>query len=72
MLRRIQEAATEEELTRALKWWLILPQALHRQAKRSCAKRQSAALITALFQAVTEVWGKVLTLLANDKELNKK
>ena len=50
VLRRIQQAATEEELTRVMKWWLILPQALLRQAKRSGAKGQKPTS----FQAVTE------------------
>ena len=34
VLRRIEEATSDTELTRALKWWLVLPQALLRQAKR--------------------------------------
>ena len=42
VLRWIQEASTEQELTRSLKWWLILPQVLLRQAQRNGKKGQLA------------------------------
>ena len=68
VLRRLMEADTEQELTRALKWWLILPQLLLRQSKRSGKKGQGAAWIAARFQAVVDGdWGKLITMLESDK-----
>ena len=73
VLRRIQAAATEDQLTRALKWWLILPQLLLRQATRSGAKGQGARQVAARFQAVVEGdWGKLLTMLEADREASQR
>ena len=73
VLRRIQEAATEQELTRSLKWWLILPQVLLRQARRSGRKGQGAKMIAARFQTMVEGdCGKLLIMLEKDKEANER
>ena len=73
VLRRIQEASTEAQLTRALKWWLILPQLLLRQAKRNGAKGQGARMVDGRFQAVVEGdWGKLLTMWESDRLANER
>ena len=73
VLQNILEANIEENLTRALKWFLILPQALLRQSKRGGKKGQGAAWVSAKFQAiVNEDWGSLLHMLESDKEANRK
>ena len=73
VLQNILEANIEENLTRALKWFLILPQALLRQSKRGGKKGQGAAWVSARFQAiVNEDWGSLLHMLESDKEANRK
>ena len=49
VLQNIDEATSDAELTRALKWWLLLPQSLLQQAKRSGYKGQGAAQVRARF-----------------------
>ena len=73
VLRSILEAATEENLNRALKWWLILPQALLRQSKRGGKKGQGAASVAAQFQWVVDGdWGKLFQMLESDKEARRR
>ena len=73
VLRWIQEASTEQELTRSLKCWLILPQVLLRQAQRNGKKGQVSKMIDARFQAVVEGdWGKLLVMLEKDREANER
>ena len=73
VLRWIQEVSTEQELTRSLEWWLILPQVLLRQAQRNGKKGQGAKMIDARFQAVVEGdWGKLLAMLEKDREANER
>ena len=67
-LRRLEEATSEAELTRALQWWQLLPQAFLRQSKRGGQKGQGAAQIAARFQAALEGdWGRVIDQLEADK-----
>ena len=73
VLRRIQEATTEQELTRYLKWRLILPQVLLRQAQRNGKKGQGARMVNGRFQAMVEGdWGKLLVMLEKDREANER
>ena len=73
VLQQILEANSEESLTRGLKWFLVLPQALLRQSKRGGKKGQGAAWVSARFQAiVNEDWGKLLEMLEADKEHNRR
>ena len=73
VLRWIQEVSTEQELTRSLEWWLILPQVLLRQAQRNGKKGQVSKMIDARFQAVVEGdWGKLLVMLEKDREANER
>ena len=63
------EAETEEQLTRALKWFLVYPQATLRQAKRSGQNGRGPMMVAQRFQAVMEGdWGRLLEMLSSDKE----
>ena len=69
ILQRILEAETEEQLTRALKWFLVYPQATLRQAKRSGQNGRGPMMVAQRFQAVMEGdWGRLLEMLSSDKE----
>ena len=68
ILRRLQEASTEEEETRALKWFLIAPQAFLREPRRGGKKGQSSSAVSARFDSVVrDDWGTVLALLQADR-----
>ena len=52
VLRWIQEVSTEQELTRSLEWWLILPQVLLRggpEERKEGPAGQGARMIDARF-----------------------
>lgn len=73
VVRRILDATTEEARTRALLWFLILPQALLRQAKRGGRKGQNAASVARRFDCVREGdWGSLLDMLEADKEVARR
>ena len=68
ILRRLQEATSVQEETRALKWFLIAPQAFLREPRRGGKKSQSNSVITARFDSVMrDDWGTVLALLQADR-----
>jgi hypothetical protein len=68
ILQKILEAQSEEQLNRALKWFLVFPQATLRQAKRSGKKGQGAAMVASRFQAVVDRnWGRLLDMLRKDR-----
>ena len=70
ILRRLHAANTEEEETRALKWFLIAPQAFLREPRRGGKKGQSNSAISARFDCVVrEDLGSVLALLQADKDV---
>ena len=72
ILRRLQEANTAEEETRALKWFLIAPQVFLREPRRGGKKGQSNAVISARFDCVVrDDWGTILALLQADKAVMK-
>ena len=55
-------------MDRALKWFLILPAALLRQAKRGSQNGRGRAEVAARFTAVSEDnWGALITALTADK-----
>ena len=67
ILRRLQEANTMQEETRALKWFLIAPQAFLREPRRGGKKSQSNSAVSARFDSVLrDDWGSVLALLQAD------
>ena len=71
VLRAILNAQDEESLTRALKWFLILPQAFLRQAKRGGQAGRSS--VAGWFNAAMEGdYGTVLRLLLVDRERETK
>ena len=73
MLRKVQQAGSEEEITRALKWFLALPKLLLREPKRGGRKGQGTGELSARFEAVrTENWGQLLVFLKKDEELERK
>jgi hypothetical protein len=68
ILRRLQQASTHQEETRALKWFLIAPQAFLREPRRGGKKGQSNSAICARFDSVVrDDWGTVIALLQADK-----
>ena len=68
ILQHILDAQSEEQLTRALKWFLIYPQAMLRQAKRAGKKGQGAAQVASRFQAVMDrEWRRLLDTLDRDR-----
>ena len=69
ILRRIQEAQSEEELDRGLKGFLLSPQLLLREPRRGGRKGQSSNEVSARFDCVVrEDWGTLLSRLRADKE----
>ena len=65
-LRAILTASEEEELNRALKWFLILPQAFLRQAKRG--GRAGRSVVAGRFNAaMSGDFGSVIRLLIADR-----
>jgi hypothetical protein len=72
VLRRISEAQVEgDELNRALKWWLFLPQALCRQAGRG--GRAGMGQIRKRFNCIVEGdFGELINLWKHDREKIKK
>ena len=68
ILRRLQQATTVEEEIRALKWFLIAPQAFLREPKRGGKKGQIFSALNARFDCVArEDFGSILALLESDK-----
>ena len=68
ILRRVLEATTEQEQSRALKWWLLSPQVFLREPKRGGRKGQGNSSVNARFDClVNGDWGHLLTLLQADK-----
>ena len=68
ILRRLQQAGTEQEEIRALKWFLVAPQAFLREPRRGGKKGQSNSAISARFDSIVrDDWGTVLALLQADK-----
>ena len=67
VLQRLEEAGTDEEETRALKWFMFLPQALLRKASRGgrAGRGQVARRFNAL---VRGDWGAVVVFWLKDKE----
>ena len=67
VLKRILEAPEEGvEIERALKWFLILPQALLRQVKGGAAGR---SLVAARFNAISQGnWGAIFERWQKDRE----
>ena len=64
VLRKIQQAGSDEELIRALKWFLALPKLLLREPKRGGRKGQGTGELSARFEAIrTDNWGKLLVFL---------
>ena len=73
VLRKVQQAGSEEETTRALKWLLALPKLLLREPKRGGRKGQGTGELSARFEAVrTENWGLLLVFLKKDEESERK
>ena len=69
VLRRIQQAGGDEEITRALKWFLALPKLLLRAPKRGGKKGQGTGELAARFEAVRiGNWGLLLQFLKKDEE----
>ena len=67
ILRAILNAQDETSLTRALKWFLLAPQAFLRQAKRGSEAGRS--YVAGRFNsAMEDDWGSVLRLLMVDRE----
>ena len=68
VLTVILNAPDQEELDRALKWWLILPAALLRQARRGGQNGRGRAEVAARFRAAAEGdWGFLITSLRTDR-----
>ena len=68
ILRRLQQAVTPEEEVRALKWFLIAPQAFLREPKRGGKKGQIFSALNARFDCVVRGdFGSILALLGSDK-----
>ena len=58
VLRRVCDTTSEDSLTRALRWFLYLPQALLRQSKRGGRKGQNVAEVGRRFDsALRGEWG---------------
>ena len=70
VLRSILNAPDEESLTRALKWFLILPQAFLRQTKRGGQAGRSS--VAGWFNAAMEDdYSMILHLLMIDRQKEK-
>ena len=68
VLTVILNAPDQEQLDRALKWWLILPAALLRQARRGGQNGRGRAEVAARFRAAAEGdWGFLITSLRSDR-----
>ena len=68
ILSRLQQAATPEEEVRALKWFLIAPQAFLREPKRGGKKGQIFSALNARFDCVVRGdFGSILAMLESDK-----
>ena len=68
VLQAVLSASSQEAMDRALKWFLILPAALLRQAKRGGQNGRGRAEVAARFTAVSEDnWGALITYLVADK-----
>ena len=68
ILSRLQQATTLEEETRALKWFLIAPQALLREPKRGGKKGQIFSALNARFDCISRGdFGTILALLDSDR-----
>ena len=68
ILRRLQQATSEEEEARALKWFLIAPQAFLREPKRGGKKGQIFSALNTRFDCVVRGdFGSILQLLESDK-----
>ena len=68
VLTSILGATSQEDLDRALKWWLIMPAALLRQARRGGQNGRGRAEVAGRFRAVAEDnWDFLITSLTADK-----
>ena len=68
VLASILGATNQEDLDRALKWWLIMPAALLRQAKRGGQNGRGRAEVAGRFRAVADDnWDFLITSLMEDK-----
>ena len=68
VIRAILNASNKEELDRALKWLLVLPAALLRQAKRGGQNGRGRAEVASRFSAVSEDnWGALIHYLMADR-----
>ena len=68
IFRKLQQASTAEEEIRALKWFLIAPQAFLREPKRGGKKGQIFSALNARFDCVARGdFGTILALLESDK-----
>ena len=68
VLTSILNASIDEDLDRALKWLLILPAALLRQARRGGQNGRGRAEVAGRFRAVVDGdWGALITSLMADK-----
>ena len=73
VLRKVQQAGSQEETTRALKWLLAIPKLLLREPRRGGRKGQGTGELSARFEAVrTENWGLLLVFLKKDEECERK
>ena len=73
VLRRLRQAGGDQEITRALKWFLALPKLLLREPKRGGQKGQGTGEVAARFESVREGnWGNLLVLLKKDEDLEQR
>ena len=73
ILQQILDARTEEQLDRALKWFLVYPQATLRQPKRSGQQGQGPMMVASRFQAISNGdWGRLLEMLQLDRVREQK
>ena len=73
VLTSIFAATRQEDLDRGLKWLLILPAALLRQAKRGGQNGRGRAEVAGRFRAVSEDnWGFLITSLVADRAREEK
>jgi hypothetical protein len=71
-LHRVMQARTEEELTRHLKWLLVLPKLLLREPRRG-GQGKGWGEVAARFTAVREEnWGLLLKMLEKDEGIERR
>ena len=69
IMERWEQATTEEEENRALKWFLLAPQLFLREPKRGGTKGQGHAAINARFEAARAGnWGELMAMMVQDRE----